>query len=284
MCGGIRILFYRCEPNILITVEYLILRLFNVLMITYPTGGSREQHYPSDPAKPLVSIVIVTLNAEACLRTCLLSIINQQYKNIELLVFDGLSGDSTLKIIKEYDTHISYWQSSPDQGIYDAMNKAIQKASGDWIYFIGADDKLLKGFSQMCMRLVNPYSIYYGDMAYNGKATSRKEYTTYRLSKETICHQAILYPKKAFKKYNYNLRYPLAADWVLNIQLWSDKQFSFQFFPYVIADFSLAGASSSAIDVNFYLDQSKLIKRNLGFTTYVRFLVKKLRNKLSHNI
>jgi len=251
-------------------------------MLIHQKGGSRENHYPPDPAKPLISIILVTLNAEAYLRTCLLSIINQQYTNIELLVFDGLSTDSTIEIIKEYDTQISYWQSSPDQGIYDAMNKAIQQSTGDWIYFIGADDKLLPGFTNMCEELTSKSNVYYGDMSYSGKVTSRKKYSGYRLSKETICHQAIFYPRAAFEYYSYDLHYPLAADWALNLRLWSDKRFKFVFFPHVIADFSLSGASSLNQDKNFLEDQTRLVKKYLGFVIYLRFCIKKLRTRYKY--
>lgn len=248
-------------------------------MIKHQKGGSRKKHYPSDPAKPLISIIIVTLNAEAYLRTCLRSILNQRYKNIELLIFDGKSTDATLEIIKEHDDQISYWQSSADEGIYDAMNKAIQRATGDWIYFLGADDKLLPGFSDMCDAVTLQSCIYYGDMSYNGEVTSRKKYSAYRLSKETICHQAIFYPRSAFEYYSYDLQYPLVADWVLNLMLWSDRRFKFIFLTHVIADFSLTGASSLSKDENFIRDQAGLIKKHLGVIVYLRFYIKKLRTR-----
>lgn len=230
---------------------------------------------------PLISIIVVTLNAEACLRDCLDSIINQQYQDFELLVIDGLSTDSTVDIIRKYEKHITYWESNADRGIYDAMNKAVKISKGDYLYFLGADDKLLPGFAQMAAELTDPSFVYYGDMSYNGGATSRKKYSGYRLSKESICHQAIIYPRTVFEYYKYDLRYPLAADWVLNLQLWSDKRFKFKFFPYVIADFSLTGASSLKKDTVFIKDQVALIKKYLGFIVYLRFWIKRLRTGYS---
>ncbi|MGV3706977.1 MAG: glycosyltransferase family 2 protein [Arcticibacter sp.] len=230
-------------------------------------------------ATPLISIIVVTLNAESCLRNCLQSIIEQQDQNIELLIFDGLSTDSTVDIIKEYQEHITYWESAADKGIYDAMNKAVKISRGDYLYFLGADDQLLPGFSQMRAKLDSQFCIYYGDMSYDGEATSRKKYSAYRLSKESICHQAIIYSRTVFEYYDYNLRYPLAADWVLNFQLWSDKRFKFKFFPLVIANFSMSGASSLKRDENFVKDHGLLIRRYLGYVVYVRYCIKKLRSR-----
>lgn len=110
-------------------------------MHTYNKGGAREVYFPADPEKPLISIIIVTLNAGDHLENCIRSVISQDYQNIELLIFDGGSTDSTIEIIKTYEKYISYWQSQADKGIYDAMNKAIKHSKGDWLYFLGADRK-----------------------------------------------------------------------------------------------------------------------------------------------
>ncbi|HEY0669892.1 MAG TPA: glycosyltransferase, partial [Sphingobacteriaceae bacterium] len=162
--------------------------------------------------------------------------------------------------------------------------KGITYTRGKWVYFLGADDRLLAGFAQLATKLENENTIYYGDMSYNGQVTSRKKYTAYRLSKETICHQAIIYPAKVFNYYSYNLNYPLVADWVLNLQLWGDKRFKFKFFPYVIADFSMAGASSTNKDLNFFRDRPGLIKKHLGLTIYLRFLLKQIKGSVYHFI
>ncbi len=242
--------------------------------------GEREHFYPIDYNMPLISIIIVTLNADAHIDNCLLSVINQPYQNIELLVFDGGSTDNTITILEKYSNHITYWQSEPDNGVYDAMNKAVKYAKGDWIYFLGADDKLLNGFSQIAAKLDDENRIYYGDMSYDGEATSRKKYTAYRLSKETICHQAIIYPRSVFNYYAYDLTYPIAADWNLNLHLWADRRYQFRFYPYLIADFSMNGTSSLNKDLNFLRDQRKIIKATLGSPVYFRFRLKQLKRKL----
>lgn len=89
-----------------------------------------------------ITIVLATYNCADTLQTCLNSIAEQTFPNIELIVVDGASTDSTLAIIKANREMITHWISEPDKGIYDAWNKAIPLATGDWFYFIGADDKL----------------------------------------------------------------------------------------------------------------------------------------------
>jgi len=79
----------------------------------------------------LVTIVTVTYNAEALLEETILSIINQNYNNIEYIIIDGASTDGTVNIIKKYQEKIDYWSSDPDDGIYFAMNKGIKRASGE---------------------------------------------------------------------------------------------------------------------------------------------------------
>lgn len=89
---------------------------------------------------PLVTIVTSVFNGGHLLENTIKSIISQTYSNIEYIIIDGGSKDQTIDIIKKYDANIDYWISEPDDGIYFAWNKALQRATGDWIAFIGADD------------------------------------------------------------------------------------------------------------------------------------------------
>lgn len=93
----------------------------------------------------LISVIIATYNAGKTLNRCLNSISNQLNDNCELLIIDGGSKDNTLDIIKSYGNKVTYTVSEPDKGIYDAWNKGIKQATGDWLMFVGADDELLPG-------------------------------------------------------------------------------------------------------------------------------------------
>lgn len=87
-----------------------------------------------------VSIITVSYNSAATIEKTILSVINQDYRNIEYIVIDGGSTDGTHEIIEAYASHIQYWVSEADNGIYDAMNKGINKAEGDIISIINSDD------------------------------------------------------------------------------------------------------------------------------------------------
>lgn len=87
-----------------------------------------------------ISVIVAVYNGAATLHQCVDSIAAQTYPNVELIVIDGGSSDATLEIIKANQTHIASWVSEPDNGVYNAWNKGLIRASGDWICFLGADD------------------------------------------------------------------------------------------------------------------------------------------------
>ena len=92
-----------------------------------------------------ISIIIATYNAELYLENVIKSIIPQKSQKVELLIIDGGSKDTTNEIIKKNESHLSYWISEPDYGIYDAWNKGVNASKGEYIMFLGADDQLLPG-------------------------------------------------------------------------------------------------------------------------------------------
>lgn len=89
---------------------------------------------------PLITIITSVYNGGSSLEKSILSVIRQDYDNIEYIIIDGGSTDESVKIIRNYQKHITYWISEPDNGIYDAWNKALQISNGEWIAFLGSDD------------------------------------------------------------------------------------------------------------------------------------------------
>jgi len=94
---------------------------------------------PGTSAAPLVSVVTVCFNAAKTLRRTIESVLGQSYPRIEYIVVDGGSTDGSLEILKQYPDRIG-WISEPDLGVYDAMNKGIRRARGEWIHLLNADD------------------------------------------------------------------------------------------------------------------------------------------------
>ena len=105
-------------------------------------GGRRIHNVQrtSLPGKPLVSIITVVFNGAVTLEDTIRSVLQQSYDNIEYIIIDGGSNDGTLNVIGKYDAKVDYWLSEHDAGIYDAMNKGIALASGDYVGLLNADD------------------------------------------------------------------------------------------------------------------------------------------------
>jgi glycosyltransferase involved in cell wall biosynthesis len=169
---------------------------------------------------PSFSIITVVFNDRKNIEKTVTSVINQTYKNIEYIVIDGGSTDGTIDIIRRHEKFISYWVSEPDKGIYDAMNKGIRMARGDFLYFLNAGDHLLSDHvvKEVAKHVqdVSPDILYGRAIAYlkNGtEKTSCKIDSAYDLYKDTICHQATFASKHVFKTCGeFNTSYKLGAD------------------------------------------------------------------------
>jgi glycosyltransferase involved in cell wall biosynthesis len=206
---------------------------------------------------PLLTIIIATFNSSATLQKTLDSILSQDWQEWEVLIVDGVSTDNTVGIMEENARrdHRIRFISERDQGVYDAMNKGIVMARGEWVYFLGSDDRLfgpqvlhsvfnepgLSGFDFVYANVVSPSfkSLYDG------------EFTFEKLLSNNISHQAIFYKKKIFDRIgNYNLRYRGYADWDLNIRCFADSGIRTKYLEGVIAEFGADGISSRH-DISF---------------------------------
>jgi glycosyltransferase involved in cell wall biosynthesis len=159
---------------------------------------------------PLLSIITVTYNAERFLERTILSVLaNQPGDEIEYLIIDGNSKDRTLDIVRKYEKHISRWISEPDRGLYDAMNKGQQLATGDFVWFLNAGDEVHETttiFKLLNQLRNNPADVYYSDALFvdeTGKPLGlRSEITPHKLPHNLtwrdmamgmkVCHQAFI--------------------------------------------------------------------------------------------
>lgn len=244
-------------------------------------GLSNNLHtneYTHAVQQPAITIIVVTFNAAEVLEHSLQSILRQPFTDYQLLVFDGQSTDDTIEILQKYNKYISYWQSEPDKGIYDAMNKALPFIKGKWVYFLGADDVLLPGFTKLAEQMHDLQTLYYG-YCYKGGKRTNKRLTAYEVAKINICHQAVFYPTSVLLKYKYHIEYVVYADHALNIQCWGDAGIRKKFIPLGIARFNETGFSSYAKDRVFEAEKPAWIKRYMSKFIYIRYLFRKWKAK-----
>lgn len=235
----------------------------------------------------LITIIIATHNAGLEIGACLQSVFGLAIENLEVIIVDGDSSDNTIEEIKKFE-HLSLkWISEKDKGIYDALNKGVEIASGEWIYFLGSDDRLLKGFADLLAKLEDPQIVYYGNSKpYYKKVSSdaygllQGEFSNYRLAKYCMNHQSIVYPRSAFDLYSYSLKYPVLADYAFNIRLWGDKRFKKEFYPIEIVSYNMSGFSAETKDISFNNDKLKLIGKYMGLNIYLRLLFRTIKDKL----
>ena len=118
-------------------------------------GGKRLNNGSVINFKPLFSIITVVYNNEKYLEETIKSVVNQKFRNFEYIIIDGGSSDKTLDIIKRYDSQIDYWISEKDKGIYDAFNKGMSLAKGDFIGIVNSDDTYLDNALEIIAKYIN---------------------------------------------------------------------------------------------------------------------------------
>lgn len=180
---------------------------------------------------PKFSIITVTYNAGAVLEDTIQSVITQTYRNVEYIIVDGGSKDHTLDIINRYREHIHTLVSEPDKGLYDAMNKGIRLATGDYLCFLNAGDELHEDDTlQLMVHSITGTElpdVLYGETAIvdeeghflRMRRLSAPEDLNWKSFKDgmLVCHQAF-FPRRALAE-PYDLRYRFSADfdWCIRI-------------------------------------------------------------------
>ena len=174
-----------------------------------------------------ISIITVVYNGETTIERTIQSVLNQSFSNIEYIIIDGYSKDSTLNIIKKYQERIAFWISEPDNGLYDAMNKGLNKASGDYVCFLNSGDSL---YSNETLEKAFGELTYLPDIVYGEtiiidsdgnelglRRLKAPETLSWKSFKDgmLVCHQSI-YIKRSITE-PYSLKYKISADfeWVL---------------------------------------------------------------------
>jgi len=171
--------------------------------------------------QPLLSIIVVTYNAAATLQGTLESVWAQDGDWWELLVIDGASTDGTAEIVKRQAGCLAYWQSQPDRGIYDAMNQGVDRARGQWLYFLGADDQLEPGvLAQVQPFLREPAVLCYGDVRFSNGAVMQSAMNSRMVFQNMVHHQAAFYHRSLFADFRYDTSLRILSDYELNLRIY----------------------------------------------------------------
>ncbi|TPG47840.1 glycosyltransferase [Rhodanobacter glycinis] len=173
-------------------------------------------------ATPQLSIIVATWNAARTFERCLKSIDEQSFTNWELLIADGASTDGTVDLIRKHESHIAWWQSKKDGGIYDAWNQALTHAQGEYVCFLGADDAWAD--SDALARLITAartqeYDLVTSQGLIFDPATSKEmhygsAWNYRRIGRHmVVCHPGLLHRRSLFERYgSFNTQYRIAGD------------------------------------------------------------------------
>jgi glycosyltransferase involved in cell wall biosynthesis len=195
-----------------------------------------------------LSIITVNFNNTAGLQATIASVINQTFTNYEFLIIDGNSTDNSCDIITNYKNHISAFISEPDTGIFNAMNKGIKKAQGEYLLFLNSGDCLT---SKTALKDFIGHErfhghIIYGDYQFNqGRKVFPDHISPYYFMKTSLPHQSTLFHKSVFELMGgYDESYKMVSDRAFYLKCFLSNQFIFTHIPYALTLFDLNGFSS----------------------------------------
>ena len=180
---------------------------------------------------PKFSIITVTYNAEATLEDTIQSVISQTYHHIEYIIVDGASKDNTLAVIQKYQERIAHVVSEPDKGLYDAMNKGINLATGDYLCFLNAGDSFHEDdtLQKMVHTLIGNElpDVLYGETALVNaerhflrmRRLAAPEVLTWKSFKGgmLVCHQAFFAKRTLAEPYDLSYRFSADFDWCIRV-------------------------------------------------------------------
>ena len=209
-----------------------------------------------------MKLSIITINYNDCvgLRKTIESVVNQTYKDFEYIVIDGGSTDGSVDVIREYADTIDYWISESDKGIYNAMNKGIDVAKGEYYNFLNSGDTFCdKNTLDYVSRYISNYDIVCGNTIMPYRQEPIKKITFNSLYSGTICHQCAFIKGTLMKKYRYDETLKIVADRKFFIQALIFENCSYLAVDVDIVNYDISGLSSQNRHLSDY-EYSKVLE------------------------
>lgn len=223
-----------------------------------------------------VSIITVVFNGESLIEDTIKSIVNQSYPNIEYIIIDGKSSDKTMEIVKQYENHIDVILSEKDDGIYDAMNKGLKIASGEYVWYMNCGDHIHSKDTLMKIMNNNPNDadVLFGEVLLvdndRNKLGKRSKITSQKLPKTltwkslkfgmVVSHQGFIPKKSVCPNYIPN-NLSADIDWVIKCLKNSKKVLNTNT---VLADYLIGGISKQNHKRSL-LGRFKILQKHYGF-------------------
>lgn len=239
---------------------------------------------------PKFSIIIPNLNQGQFIEEAITSVLNQNYPNLELFVFDGGSTDNSIEVIKKYDKYITYWESIEDKGQSHAINKGIRKCTGDYFNWLNADDYLEKNCLTEVAKVINTENqIVIGKLKTFGNTRSQIKRTELfngnkakSIGRVLLAQPAMFFPKSILnfntETVNETLQYSFDREWWIKMVL-ENSAFELKTVDFVISNFRYHDDSKTVNNSYqyFYSDNSQIyayLARVIGLTEISNILLK----------
>lgn len=218
---------------------------------------------------PKVSVITVTYNSSKVLERTIKSVVLQKYNNVEYLIIDGQSQDETVEIAKKYKPFLSTIISEPDKGVYDAMNKGMLLASGEWVIFMNAgdvfcNDEVLKNI--FSLEIDKKTAVLYGDTIYS-YPFGRYRAPGLKNNERIFCHQSTFFKLDVLKKFPYDLKYKIASDQNSYRKI-LENGWSEQYVPVDVAEYEAFSGLSSLRIVERYKEMCEIKHRKKDIHFY----------------
>ena len=198
------------------------------------------------------TIITINYNNGKELRRTIESVINQTFRDVEYIIIDGGSTDESVEIISQYAEHIDFWVSERDHGVYNAMNKGLKHAHGEYVNFMNSGDSFYSPHVlEEIDRQKGDADILFGNVCNSvsgqiyGGIPAGSEVTFLTLKKEILCHQGTFYRRAIFERHPYDESLKLIADWKVNVQAIIFDNCKVKVVDTIVANYDLTGMSST---------------------------------------